>query len=90
MIREPRHVILAGAVVLASWLVSTATSRPQPPAPAAPRTSATRPSSRDVALDSLARDADHETTRLRERLADAPTPRRSGRPVPLREASRAA
>lgn len=65
--------------MLASWLVSTATSRPQPPPASAPRTSTTRPSSRDVAIDSLARDADHETTRLRERLADAPTPRRSGR-----------
>ena len=65
--------------MLASWLVSTATSRPQPSAPPAPGTSAARPSSRDVAIDSLARDADHETMRLRERLAEAPMPRRSGR-----------
>lgn len=75
---HPKHVVVIGAVLLASWLVSNASSRPA--APPAPRDDTTRQTpARDAAVDELAQDVVRETVRLQDRLADAPQPRRSGR-----------
>ena len=78
MTTDRNTVVLATAVLLASWLMSGATSRPQVSAPVLPGV-AQRSANRDMAIDSLTREVSQEASRLRERLAEAPTPRRSGR-----------
>lgn len=77
MTTDRKTVVLATAVLLASWLMSSATS-PQAPG-VAPTTAGRRDASRDAVIDSLVRDVAHETTRLHERLTEAPAPRRPAR-----------
>ncbi len=78
MTTDRKTVVLAIAVLLASWLMSDATSRPQVSVTVPPAV-AQREANRDLAIDSLAREVSQETSRLRERLSEAPPPRRSGR-----------